>query len=73
MIDILVNNAGIVYYKSIIDTTEEKWDTIDINLKGVFLFTKKVLSYMIENKSGVQVLENMVSQTYLHIVQASLV
>jgi 3-oxoacyl-[acyl-carrier protein] reductase len=52
-IDILVNNAGIVYYKSIIDTTEEEWNrTIDINLKGVFLFTKEVLPHMIENKSG---------------------
>ena len=52
-IDILVNNAGIVYYKSIMDTTEEEWDkTIDTNLKGVFLFTKEVLPYMIENKSG---------------------
>jgi len=52
-IDILVNNAGIVYYKSLIYTTEEEWDkTIDTNLKGVFLFTKEVLPHMIENKSG---------------------
>ena len=52
-IDILVNNAGIVYYKSIINTTEEEWNkTIDTNLKGTFLFTKEVLPYMIENKSG---------------------
>src|SRR5688500_12796577 len=52
-IDVLVNNAGIVYFKSIMDTTEEEWDkTIDTNLKGVFLFTKEVLPYMIENKSG---------------------
>jgi 3-oxoacyl-[acyl-carrier protein] reductase len=53
-IDILVNNAGIVYFKSIKDTTEEEWNkTIDTNLKGIFLFTKEVLQYMIENKSGV--------------------
>ena len=52
-IDILVNNAGIVYFKSIMDTTEEEWDnTIDTNLKGIFLFTKEVLPYMLENKSG---------------------
>lgn len=51
-IDILVNNAGIVSYKNIIETTEEEWNkTIDINLKGVFLFTKEVLPHMIENKS----------------------
>ncbi len=52
-IDILVNNACIVYFKSIMDTTEEEWDnTIDTNLKGIFLFTKEVLPYMLENKSG---------------------
>ena len=52
-IDILVNNAGIVYYKSIMNTTEEEWNkTIDTNLKGSFLFTKELLPYMIENKSG---------------------
>lgn len=53
-IDILINNAGIVYFKSLWNTTEEEWDrTIDINLKGVFLFTKEVLPHMIENNSGV--------------------
>ena len=53
-IDFLINNAGIVYYKSIMKTTEEEWNkTIDINLKGIFLFTNEVLPYMIENKSGV--------------------
>ena len=52
-IDILVNNAGILYYRSLIDTTEEEWNkTIDTNLKGVFLFTKEVLPYLIKNKSG---------------------
>ena len=52
-IDILVNNAGIVYYRSLIDTTEEEWSkTIDINLKGTFLFIKEVLPHMINNKSG---------------------
>ncbi len=52
-INILVNNAGIVYYRSLIDTTEEEWNkTIDTNLKGVFLFTKELLHHMIKNKSG---------------------
>ncbi|MGE3859478.1 MAG: SDR family oxidoreductase [Nitrososphaeraceae archaeon] len=51
-IDILVNNAGIVYYKGLIDTTEEEWDkTIDTNLKGIFLMTKELLPYIIDNKS----------------------
>ena len=52
-IDILVNNAGIDNYKKILDTTEDEWNKIiDINLKGVFLFTREVLPHMIENKSG---------------------
>ena len=53
-IDILVNNAGIVYYKSIMNTTEEEWDkTIDTNLKGAFLVTKEVLPHMIKNTRGI--------------------
>ena len=35
------------------DTTAEEWNnTIDTNLKGIFLFTKEVLPYILENKSG---------------------
>ena len=53
-IDILVNNAGIVYVKKLIDTSEKEWDeTIDINLKGAFLFSKAVLPFMIKNGYGV--------------------
>jgi 3-oxoacyl-[acyl-carrier protein] reductase len=41
-IDILVNNAGIVYFKSLLQTTEEEWDrTIDTNLKVFFYLPKK--------------------------------
>ena len=78
-IDVLVNNTGIVYFKSIMDTTEEEWNnTIDTNLKGIFLFTKEVLPYMIKNKLGVIVnvssgAGKLVFQTYLHIVQVNLV
>lgn len=53
-IDILVNNAGIVYVKKLVNTSEEEWDTtMDINLKGAFLFSKAVLPFMIENGDGV--------------------
>jgi 3-oxoacyl-[acyl-carrier protein] reductase len=53
-IDFLVNNAGITYVKKLIDTTEEEWDrTLDINLKGVFLFCKAVVPQMIMNNFGV--------------------
>ncbi len=54
LVNNVVNNAGIVYFKSIMDTTEEEWNkTIDTNLKGVFLFTREIVPYMIENKSRV--------------------
>jgi 3-oxoacyl-[acyl-carrier protein] reductase len=53
-IDILINNAGITYVRKLIDTTEEEWDrTLDINLKGVFLFCKAIVPHMIVNNFGV--------------------
>jgi 3-oxoacyl-[acyl-carrier protein] reductase len=53
-IDVLINNAGITYVKKLIDTTEEEWDqTLDINLKGTFLFCKAIVPDMIENNCGV--------------------
>ncbi len=46
-IDILVNNAGIWKPASLRSMTEAQWnETIDINLKGVFLFCKAVLPAM---------------------------
>ena len=52
-IDILVNNAGIIKVGNIIDLEEEDWDAIfDINVKGVFLFSKAIAPYMIKQKSG---------------------
>jgi NAD(P)-dependent dehydrogenase (short-subunit alcohol dehydrogenase family) len=47
-IDVLINNAGVTYVKKLVDTTEEQWDnTLDINLKGTFLFCKSIIPYMI--------------------------
>lgn len=40
--------------KKLIDTTEEQWDqTLDINLKGAFLFCKAIVPHMIKNDCGV--------------------
>jgi 3-oxoacyl-[acyl-carrier protein] reductase len=53
-VDVLINNAGVAYVKKLIDTTEEQWDhTLDINLKGAFLFCKAIVPHMIENNFGV--------------------
>jgi 3-oxoacyl-[acyl-carrier protein] reductase len=53
-IDILINNAAVVFNRKLIDTSEEEWDqTINTNLKGIFIFAKAVLPYMISKNSGV--------------------
>ena len=53
-IDVLINNAGISYVKKLIDTSEEEWDnTLDINLKGSYLFCKAIVPHMIEHNNGV--------------------
>lgn len=52
-IDILVNNAGLISTKLLQETTVEDWDRIiSINLKGVFLCTKAVYPYMMDQMSG---------------------
>ncbi len=49
-VDILVNNAGIYPFLSFEKMTEEDWNKVmDINLKGVFLCTKKATELMKEN------------------------
>ncbi|OPY03372.1 MAG: 3-oxoacyl-(acyl-carrier-protein) reductase FabG [Syntrophorhabdus sp. PtaB.Bin184] len=52
-IAILVNNAGITRDKPLLFMSQRDWDeVIDINLKGAFLFSKAVLSTMMEQKWG---------------------
>lgn len=53
-IDILFNNAGICAYASVDTMTDEEWNNmIDINLKGSFNVTRRVVPYMKKAKSGV--------------------
>jgi meso-butanediol dehydrogenase/(S,S)-butanediol dehydrogenase/diacetyl reductase len=52
-IDILVNNAGYGFAASVLETSEEDWDALmSVNVKGVFLCSKYVLPYMIEQGGG---------------------
>lgn len=52
-IDVLVNNAGIWREGNIGSMTEREWDeTIDINLKGTYLFCNEVAQIMIRQESG---------------------
>lgn len=52
-IDILVNNAGIVRSGSLHETAEEDWDAVlDVNLKSVFLGSKRVIPEMLKQGQG---------------------
>ena len=52
-IDILVNNAGIAEPETVEDLSEADWDrTININLKGPFLFSQAVIPQMKKQGGG---------------------
>ncbi len=52
-IDILVNNAGIFFIRMFDQTTEEEWDkTFDVNVKGPYFLTQKVVPHMLKQGKG---------------------
>ncbi len=52
-LDILVNNAGRGGSGSLLETSEEMWDSIhDTDLKSIFLVSRAALPHMIEQKDG---------------------
>ena len=52
-IDILINNAGIIRDRSIMNMSDEEWDTvINVNLTGTFNVTKAILPYMRKGAYG---------------------
>jgi len=52
-VDVLINNAGIIKDSIITNMKEEDWDeVINVNLKGVFLFSREVCKIMIRQKEG---------------------
>jgi 3-oxoacyl-[acyl-carrier protein] reductase len=52
-IDILANNAGISRFEPFLEITDENWnDTLEINLKGVFLCSQVVAAEMKNQGSG---------------------
>jgi len=52
-IDLLVNNAGVWKRGAIGSMTEAQWDeTINVNLKGIFLFTNAVVPIMRKQRGG---------------------
>jgi len=52
-IDVLVNNAGVATPTSFLEMGEEEWDRVmNINLKGAFLVTQRVVSQMVSQRYG---------------------
>jgi len=52
-IDVLVNNAGITKDGLLMRMSEEDWDAVlNVNLKGVFLFTKAAMRGMMKKRTG---------------------
>ena len=52
-IDILVNNAGITRDNLLMRMNEDEWDKVmQINLKGAFLCTRKVIRGMMKQRQG---------------------
>lgn len=61
-VDILVNNAGTWPTAFVKDMKEEEWDkALNINLKGPYLFSKRMVNHLLERKSRGKII-NMVSQ-----------
>lgn len=52
-VDILINNAGIFKTASLHETSEADWDMVlNVNLKGVFLTSKRVIPEMLKKGRG---------------------
>lgn len=52
-VDILVNNAGITKDNLLMRMKTSEWDdVVDVNLKGAFLCTRRVLKGMMKNRYG---------------------
>ena len=52
-LDCIVNNAGIAQQKLFTDISEEEWDNMfNVNMKSMFLVTRKFVKDMISNQSG---------------------
>ena len=52
-VDVLINNAGIARDKTLVNMSDDDWDSVmKVNLYGPFFITKNVLPAMIENNYG---------------------
>ena len=52
-IDVLINNAGALWWKSILETPNMRYDLInDINSRASFIMSKEAIPYMLKNDGG---------------------
>ncbi len=52
-IDILVNDAGVNSFRPVLEITEAEWDRVmNVNLKGLFFMTQRVLPIMLKQGKG---------------------
>ena len=52
-IDILINNAGVGYFANVADLKLDEFDEMwSINMRGVFLCAREVISYMMKQNEG---------------------
>ncbi|MGX1264255.1 3-oxoacyl-[acyl-carrier protein] reductase [Rossellomorea marisflavi] len=52
-IDILVNNAGVIRDNLLFKMSDGDWDTVmDVHLKGAFLMSREVQTFMVQQKYG---------------------
>jgi len=64
-LDILVNSAGVWLERSILETTEQDWEScVGICLKGTYFMCKHAIAHMVTRKSGVIV--NVASDSGIH-------
>jgi NAD(P)-dependent dehydrogenase (short-subunit alcohol dehydrogenase family) len=52
-LDILVNNAAMAFKATIVELTEEQWDRqIAVNMKSVYLYSRRAIPLMAKNGGG---------------------
>ena len=65
-IDVLVNNAGVWPTAQIKDMSDEEWErTLRINLTGTFMFSKRMVNYLLVRQRKGKI-ANIVSQAAFH-------
>ena len=68
-VDILVNNAGLYPHSSLVNMTEEEWDTvIGVNLKGMALCSQEAGKIMIEKGKGGRIINITSIESFLPLL-----